>query len=470
MVEFKSILFDQLTPIAIYQTIKKIYPDETTLLFESAINTSDGNFSFIFIGERESIVHKNGKSFYKDEAGNRREIEKNPFIFLKKYYKSIEYEKYRELSKKAKVGFVDGFIGYVGYDMAKVFEPRLEPHMANLKDELDMPDMKLIRPKITIAFSHKNNKLTIISEINDKLKHFGKIIDALSKPFSPTKLTKSKIDKDRGYFEFSKERFFSMVESAKEMIRSGDIFQIVLSNRFTQPCKIDKLSFYRILRSKNPSTYMYLMDYKNFSIVGSSPEVMVALKDNHILLRPIAGTRKRGDNIDRDLELELDMLNDEKERAEHLMLIDLGRNDVGRVAKVGSVKVKDMMRVERYSHVMHMVSDIEAVLDEKHDMFDLFASTFTAGTMTGTPKIRAMELIADIEKLKRSYYSGVIGYFGFDGNLDSAIVIRTSYLDDNKIVFQAGAGIVADSKKELEYLEVQNKLQALLSSLDELSE
>ncbi len=470
MVEFKSILFDQLTPIAIYQTIKKIYPDETTLLFESAINTSDGNFSFIFIGERESIVHKNGKSFYKNEVGNRREIEKNPFIFLKKYYKSIEFEKYRELSKKAKVGFVDGFIGYVGYDMAKVFEPRLEPHMANLKDELDMPDMKLIRPKITIAFSHKNNKLTIISEINDKLKHFGKIIDALSKPFSPTKLSKSKIDKDRGYFEFSKERFFSMVESAKEMIRSGDIFQIVLSNRFTQPCKIDKLSFYRILRSKNPSPYMYLMDYKNFSIVGSSPEVMVALKDNHILLRPIAGTRKRGDNINRDLELELDMLNDEKERAEHLMLIDLGRNDVGRVAKVGSVKVKDMMRVERYSHVMHMVSDIEAVLDERYDMFDLFASTFTAGTMTGTPKIRAMELIADIEKLKRSYYSGVIGYFGFDGNLDSAIVIRTSYLDDNKIVFQAGAGIVADSKKELEYLEVQNKLQALLSSLDELSE
>ncbi len=470
MVEFRSILFDQLTPIAIYQVIKKIYPDETTLLFESAINTSDGNFSFIFIGERESIIHEDGKSFYKDEDGDIREIEKNPFIFLKKYYKSIDYEKYRSLSKDAKVGFIDGFIGYVGYDMAKVFEPRLKSHMADLKDELDMPDMKLIRPKITIAFSHKNNKLTIISEISDKLKHFSKIIDALSKPFSSTELTKSKIDKDKGYFEFSKDRFFSMVESAKEMIRSGDIFQIVLSNRFTQPCNIDKLSFYRILRSKNPSPYMYLMDYKNFSIVGSSPEVMVALKDNHILLRPIAGTRKRGDNIDRDLELELDMLSDEKEKAEHLMLIDLGRNDVGRVAKVGSVKVKDMMRVERYSHVMHMVSDIEAVLDEKYDMFDLFSSTFTAGTMTGTPKIRAMELIADIEKLKRSYYSGVIGYFGFDGNMDSAIVIRTSYLNDSKIVFQAGAGIVADSKKELEYLEVQNKLQALLSSLDDLSE
>jgi len=196
---------------------------------------------------------------------------------------------------------------------------------------------------------------------------------------------------------------------------------------------------------------------------------MVALKDGQILLRPIAGTRKRGDNFLKDLELEKDMLNDEKERAEHLMLIDLGRNDVGKVAKVGTVEVKDMMRVEKYSHVMHMVSDVVATLDEKYDMFDLFAATFTAGTMTGTPKIRAMELIAEFEGLKRSYYSGVIGYFGFDGNMDSAISIRTSYLDDKKIVFQAGAGVVADSKKELEYLEVQNKLQALMSSLDDLS-
>jgi anthranilate synthase component 1 len=197
---------------------------------------------------------------------------------------------------------------------------------------------------------------------------------------------------------------------------------------------------------------------------------MVGLHDQHILLRPIAGTRRRGKTPQRDAELALEMLNDEKECAEHLMLIDLGRNDVGRVAKTGTVKVTEMMRVERYSHVMHMVSDIDAVLDEKYDMFDLFAATFTAGTMTGAPKIRAMELIAEFEGLKRGFYSGAVGYFGFDGNMDSAIAIRTAYLDNEKIVFQAGAGIVADSKEELEYLEVQNKLAANMASLQKLNE
>ncbi len=470
MIEFKSILFDQLTPIAIYKKIKELFRDEITLFFESAINAENGNFSFIFIGAREKIVHKDGKSLRYFENGKVEDIGSNPFLYLKSYYKDIDKNKYKQISKEANVGFVDGFIGYIGYDAVKIFEPKLEKSMQDLKDELQIPDIELIRPKITIAFSHKTNKLTIISEIENRSEYFNQITNAIFRPYTPFELKKSKIDASKGKFEFSKEKFYQMVENSKEMIKSGDIFQIVLSNRFTQFAKIDKLSFYRILRSKNPSPYMYLLDFDDFSIVGSSPEVMVALQDGHILLRPIAGTRKRGKSFAEDLELEEDMLSDEKERAEHLMLIDLGRNDVGKVAKPGTVKVKDMMRVEKYSHVMHMVSDVEAVLDERYDMFDLFAATFTAGTMTGTPKIRAMELIAQYEKLKRSYYSGVIGYFGFDGNLNSAIAIRTSYLDNEKIVFQAGAGIVADSKKEFEYLEVQNKLQALMSSLDDLSE
>jgi len=469
MVEFRSILCDQLTPIAIYKRVKELYQDEITLFFESAINTSDGNFSFIFMGARERIVYNNTQSSFTSEDGNTKIIRNNPFTFLKEYYKKIDIFKYKKLAKEAKVGFVDGFIGYIGYDAVKIFEDKLKKNMKNLKDDLNIPDIVLIRPKITLAFSHKTNKLTLISEIKEKSKYFDEITNAIFKPYTPLEIIKTKINKSKGKFEFSKEQFFDMVDKSKDMIRSGDVFQIVLSNRFTQPANIDKLSFYRILRSKNPSPYMYLLDFNKFSIVGSSPEVMVALKDGQILLRPIAGTRKRGDNFLKDLELEKDMLNDEKERAEHLMLIDLGRNDVGKVAKVGTVEVKDMMRVEKYSHVMHMVSDVVATLDEKYDMFDLFAATFTAGTMTGTPKIRAMELIAEFEGLKRSYYSGVIGYFGFDGNMDSAISIRTSYLDDKKIVFQAGAGVVADSKKELEYLEVQNKLQALMSSLDDLS-
>jgi anthranilate synthase component 1 len=273
-----------------------------------------------------------------------------------------------------------------------------------------------------------------------------------------------------GEFSIDEERFKQLVVESKEHIRSGDIFQILLSNRYTQKGKIDPLSFYRVLRSKNPSPYLFLLDYEEFSICGSSPEVMVRLTDGEILLRPIAGTRKRGKNAKRDKELELEMLNDPKECAEHLMLIDLGRNDVGRVAQTGTVKVTEMMRVERYSHVMHMVSDVEAQLEEDKDMFDLFAATFTAGTMTGAPKIKAMELIAKFEGLKRGFYSGSVGYFSFNGNMDSAIAIRTSLINDEGITLQAGAGVVADSVPELEYLEVKNKLGALLATLKEMEE
>jgi anthranilate synthase component 1 len=269
-------------------------------------------------------------------------------------------------------------------------------------------------------------------------------------------------------FLFSKDRFFEMVKRAKEHIARGDIFQIVLSNRMVINASVDRLSFYRKLRSKNPSPYLFYLDIDDFAIIGSSPEVMVKLTDDVILLRPIAGTRKRGKTLKEDLELEKEMLNDEKEVAEHIMLVDLGRNDVGRVAKAGSVKVEELMRVERYSHVMHLVSDVVAEIDTKYDMFDLFKATFTAGTMTGAPKIKAMELIAKFEGIKRGYYAGSIGYFGFDGDMDTAITIRSALLKDNRVIFQAGAGIVADSKEELEYKEVENKLKALVSTLKEL--
>ena len=210
------------------------------------------------------------------------------------------------------------------------------------------------------------------------------------------------------------------------------------------------------------------MEYEDFNIVGSSPEVMVRLTNGELLLRPIAGTRKRGVTKARDKELEDELLADPKELSEHLMLIDLGRNDVSRVAKTGSVKVENMMHIERFSHVMHIVSDVTATIADDKDMFDLFMATFTAGTMTGAPKIRAMELIAEFEGLKRGFYSGSIGYFGFDGNMDSAITIRTALVKEDKVVLQAGAGVVADSQNELEYLEVKNKLGALVASLEDL--
>ena len=433
----KTLFLDQFTPVSIYEKIKALYSKELSFLFESSISSNnDGNFSYIIIGARERIWYKNNECFFKNEIGTVEKVDSNPLLFLKKYYKNFEKNIYKEKSKELGIGLIDGFIGNVGYDIGKEFEPKLKASMNSLQDEL------------------KNEIENIEKE--------------LLKPYIYTPLKKAKLI-DNGKFNFTKEEFFSIVEKSKEMIRAGDIFQILISNRFTQKAVVDSLSFYRALRSKNPSPYLFLLEFEDFSIAGSSPEVMIRLVDGHLLLRPIAGTRKRGSTLEKDLEMENELINDKKERAEHLMLVDLGRNDVGRVARAGSVKVTELMRIERYSHVMHIVSDVEAVLDEKYDMFDLFMATFTAGTMTGAPKIRAMELIANFEKIKRNFYSGSIAYFGFDGNMDSAITIRTSLLTKDKIIFQSGAGIVADSINEDEYLEVHNKLAANIATLKDLS-
>ncbi len=463
----KTVLFDQLTPVALYGKIKEIFPNEVTMLFESVVNTSDGNFSFITVGAQERLSYKDKTTIYTDKNGNKKTLKEDPFSFLKTYYKAVDQTAYKEKALELGFSFVDGFIGFIAYDMVKVFEPVLEESMDDLLDPLDTPDLDLVRPKIIIAYSHKSAKLTMILN-DDSMKEGMSAIEAILKNTCTPMALKPVVLEGEGTFSIDEERFKELVVESKENIRSGDIFQILLANRYTQKGKIDPLSFYRILRSKNPSPYLFLLDYEDFSICGSSPEVMVRLTDGEILLRPIAGTRKRGKNHHRDRELELEMLNDPKECAEHLMLIDLGRNDVGRVAQTGTVKVTDMMRVEKYSHVMHMVSDVEAMLQEDKDMFDLFAATFTAGTMTGAPKIEAMKLIAQYEGLKRGFYSGSVGYFSFDGNMDSAIAIRTSLIKPDSITLQAGAGVVADSKPELEYLEVKNKLGALLSTLKEM--
>ncbi len=417
----KTLFLDQFTPVSIYEKTKALYPKELSFLFESSISSSnDGNFSYIIIGARERIWYKNNECFFKNEIGTIEKVDNNPLLFLKKYYKNFEKNIYKEKSKELGIGLIDGFIGNVGYDMGKEFEPKLKASMNSLQDELNIPDLDLIRPKIILAFSHKTSKLVILTSMNDLKNEIENIEKELLKPYIYTPLKKAKLI-DNGKFNFTKEEFFSIVEKSKEMIRAG-----------------------------------------------SSPEVMIRLVDGHLLLRPIAGTRKRGSTLEKDLEMENELINDKKERAEHLMLVDLGRNDVGRVARAGSVKVTELMRIERYSHVMHIVSDVEAVLDEKYDMFDLFMATFTAGTMTGAPKIRAMELIANFEKIKRNFYSGSIAYFGFDGNMDSAITIRTSLLTKDKIIFQSGAGIVADSINEDEYLEVHNKLAANIATLKDL--
>ena len=463
----KTILFDQLTPVALYGKIKALFPNEVTMLFESVVNTSDGNFSFITIGAQERLIYKDKKTTYINKSGVNKTLTEDPFTFLKSYYASVDKSDYKEKAAQVGFSFVDGFIGFIAYDMVKVFEPVLEESMDDLLDPLNTPDLDLVRPKIIMAYSHKNAKLTLLLNDDSMKEGLESIENILYDSCTPMPLKAVKLEGE-GSFSIDEERFKALVDEGKENIRAGDIFQLLLSNRYTQKGKIDPLSFYRVLRSKNPSPYLFLLDYEEFSICGSSPEVMVRLDEGEILLRPIAGTRKRGKNAIRDKELELEMLNDPKECAEHLMLIDLGRNDVGRVAKTGTVKVTDMMRVEKYSHVMHMVSDVEATIDADKDMFDLFKATFTAGTMTGAPKIEAMKLIAHYEGLKRGFYSGSVGYFSFDGNMDSAIAIRTSLIKPDSITLQAGAGVVADSIPELEYLEVKNKLGALLATLKEM--
>jgi anthranilate synthase component 1 len=459
---------DQFAPIAVYEKAKTLFPGEVSFLFESAGN-SDGNYTIIVIGARERLTYADKKSTYTDANGQTHQLDISPFDFLKEYYRKIDQNAYRERARALKVGYIDGFIGFIGYDMVQVFEHVLKESMSGLVDQAQTPDMDLILPKLTLVVSHKNATITLMSCVDTMISRFEEIETTLKAPYHYTPL-KAIVEDKGGEFIHTKEKFFSMVDESKEMIKSGDVFQILMTNRYVRHAKVDPFSFYRILRLKNPSPYMYLMEYEDFSIVGSSPEVMVRLSDGDILLRPIAGTRKRGINKKRDLELEEELLSDPKELAEHLMLIDLGRNDVGRVAKTGTVKVEEMMHVERYSHVMHIVSDVHAQIADNKDMFDLLAATFTAGTMTGAPKIRAMELIAQFEGVKRGFYSGTIGYFGFDGNMDSAITIRTALIKPDYVILQAGAGVVADSVHELEYLEVTNKLGALTSTLDDLVE
>ncbi|RUM56963.1 MAG: anthranilate synthase component I family protein, partial [Nautilia sp.] len=366
--KYTKFVIDEFSPIAIFNKLKEKFFDERVFLFESMVNNSDGNFTYIIIGEKERVVFKDYKTEYFN--GKTTEIvEKEPFEFLKEYYKSIDFEKYKKLSNEIGIGFVDGFIGYIGYDMVKIFEPVLKNYMDKLDDRTNIPDFYMIRPKMIFAYSHKSTEATFIVNEKEYDCEIENIENLINSTYKHHPLKKAKLLSEPKFI-FSEDRFKDMVLKSKEMIRSGDIFQIVLSNRLEVEVELDEFSFYRKLRSKNPSPYLYFLDFDEFSIIGSSPEVMVRLTDGVILLRPIAGTRRRGMNLKRDLELEEEMLNDEKEVAEHIMLVDLGRNDVGRVAKAGSVKVEDLMRVERYSHVMHMVSDVVGELDKKYDMFD----------------------------------------------------------------------------------------------------
>jgi anthranilate synthase component 1 len=369
-----------------------------------------------------------------------------------------------------------GVFGYLGYDMVRQME-RLSPAKP---DKIGAPDALLVRPTIMVIFDTVRDELSVVTPVrsDDQLdaksayaaanQRLDNIVTALDLPLKTTESEKQRqFTTQEPVSNTQTPRFLEMVERAKEYIRAGDIFQVVLSQRFTAPFKLPAFALYRALRRVNPAPFLCYLDFIDFQIVCSSPEILVRAADGKITIRPIAGTRWRSDIKTEDEKLAKDLLEDEKERAEHLMLLDLGRNDVGRVAKTGSVCVTDSFSIERYSHVMHIVSNVEGELDPKHDCIDALSAGFPAGTVSGAPKVRAMEIIDELEVDKRGIYGGCIGYFGSSGQMDTCIVLRTAIVKDGLMHVQAGAGVVYDSQGEYEYKECVNKSKALFRAAEE---
>jgi anthranilate synthase component 1 len=405
-------------------------------------------------------------------SGNRvaeRREHTNPMSFVSEFMARFKVPDIPGLPR-----FCGGLVGYFGYDTVRYVEPKLAD--TKKADPLDVPDILLLLSEEIAIVDNLSGKLTLVvfaepgfpgawkhaqarlRELLAKLRASVRLpADAAAVPSAPT-------------FEFSEEDFKAAVRKAKQYIVDGDIMQVVLSQRMSKPYAASPLALYRALRTLNPSPYMFLFDFGDFQVVGASPEILVRLEGDgeirRITARPIAGTRKRGATPSEDAALAADLLADQKERAEHLQLLDLGRNDVGRVAKIGTVKVTDSYLIERYSHVMHIVSNVEGELKDDEGPVSVLKATFPAGTVSGAPKVRAMEIIDELEPTKRGIYAGAVGYLGFNGDMDLAIAIRTAVLKDGRIHVQAGAGIVADSDPDSEWQETLNKAKAQLRAAE----
>ncbi|HEX5637725.1 MAG TPA: anthranilate synthase component I [Gammaproteobacteria bacterium] len=382
-------------------------------------------------------------------------------------------ENYQRQYKVAEVDglprFTGGLVGYFGYDTIRYIEPRLAGH--ENKDELHTPDILLMLSHEVVVFDNLRGKLFLITHVNPQMKNayesgqarLSQLENKLREtaPVYQSLKGSRKVDEADFVSGFTESGFKQAVNKAREYIKAGDVMQVVLSQRMSIPYSAPPLDLYRSLRSLNPSPYMFYLNLDDHYVVGSSPEILVRLEDNEITVRPIAGTRPRGKDDAEDLALEKDLLADPKELAEHLMLIDLGRNDAGRVSEIGSVKVTDKMIVERYSHVMHIVSNVTGELKAGMTAMDVLRATFPAGTVSGAPKIRAMEIIDELEPVKRGVYSGAVGYLSWNGNMDTAIAIRTAVIKGNTLYIQAGAGIVYDSVPANEWAETMNKGRAV---------
>jgi anthranilate synthase component I len=369
-----------------------------------------------------------------------------------------------------------GVIGYMGYDTVRLVErlPDQKP------DALGVPDGVFVRPTVMVVFDAVKDEMIVVTPVRPKpgidaetayehaLERLRSVVHALDEPLPhATSMSVAHLALPDPVSNTSPAEFMRMVGRAKEYIAAGDIFQVVLSQRYSVPFTLPPFALYRALRRTNPSPFLFHLDFGGFALVGSSPEILVRVRDGEVTIRPLAGTRPRGAMPEEDKALEADLLADPKERAEHLMLLDLGRNDVGRVSRIGSVRVTDSFAIERYSHVMHIVSHVVGRLDRKHDVVDALMAGFPAGTLSGAPKVRAMEIIDELEKEKRGPYGGCVGYFSADGEMDSCIVLRTALIKDGVMHVQAGAGIVADSNAKAEQAECGQKAKALFKAAEE---
>jgi anthranilate synthase component 1 len=465
---FAELIADAETPVSAF---KKLCRSGYSFLFESTEkNDVSGRFSFIGT-EPRVVIQSYGREIRVVERGEERRFQTttDPLDEVRKLLRH-----YRFVSRPELPRFSGGAVGFLGYDAVNFFEPKVP---VAEKDELHLPDMLFLITGSVLIFDHRLRSLKIVANAflgdgppNEVYAKAVESIDIIKNmlaqpselPLVLTQTGQASLPRSN----FGRENFESAVEQAKEYIRAGDVFQVVLSQRFESDFKGDPLDFYRCLRFINPSPYMFCLRFaEDFALVGSSPEMHVRLVGDTVEIRPIAGTRPRGANVTKDEANAAELLADPKERAEHIMLVDLARNDVGRIADFGTVRVTEFMNVERYSHVMHIVSNVAGRLRSDCDGFDLVKATFPAGTVSGAPKIRAMQIISELEKTRRGCYAGAVGYFGFDGNLDSCITLRSAVLKDGKAYFQAGAGIVADSDPHREYEETINKARAMMQAL-----
>lgn len=458
---------DAETPLSAYA---KLSGSKPAFLFESVVGGEQvSRYSFVGSSPYKTISSDSNVTKVTDDKGEAKS-KPTPNDPLKLVEDELSGIRYHGLDEHR---FSGGAVGFIGYEYANRIE---ETVPLPEKNELETPLLFFMLTEVLLIFDHARQTLTVCANAridgevsnayNRACEKIEQTREILSQPSSlkPTPL----LDPDPVDLKsanFSKAEFEKLVEQAKEFVRSGDVIQTVLSQRFAVPFKHPPINLYRAIRAINPSPYMFLMEGDDFAIVGASPEVHVRLIGDEVLIRPIAGTRPRGQDKNEDSKLAEELLADEKEKAEHLMLVDLARNDIGRVCKPGSVRAAEYMTIERYSHVMHIVSQVVGTLRPDENAFDLMRATFPAGTVSGAPKVRAMQIIAEFEKLHRNVYAGALGYFGFEGNHDSCIAIRTAMISKGTLHLQTGAGVVADSVPENEYQETINKAQGMLKAI-----